>query len=97
MGCPLWGFLKWRGRLGRGFPKGETKAGEERHGLCLPGSGAWAGGGSQTIAGGLRGEAEKTRFFSRGFVAEHPEDRRRFLIVFTPCLFLSDDIGHGPL
>ena len=29
----LWGFHIWRGRLGRGNPKGETKAGEERHGI----------------------------------------------------------------
>ena len=41
MGFPLWGFLKWRGRLGRGRPEGETKAGEERYGLC-PSLG-WAG------------------------------------------------------
>ena len=30
MGSPLWGFLAWRGRLGRGRPEGGTKAGEER-------------------------------------------------------------------
>ncbi len=31
-GFPPLGIPFWRGRLGRGNPKGETKAGEERHG-----------------------------------------------------------------
>lgn len=33
MGFSPWGYLAWRGRLGRGDPRGETKAGEERYGL----------------------------------------------------------------
>jgi hypothetical protein len=35
MGFPPWGFLTWRGRLGWRVPRGETKAGEARHVLCL--------------------------------------------------------------
>ncbi len=34
MGVPPWGFLIWWGRLGRGGPGGETKAGEARRALC---------------------------------------------------------------
>jgi len=30
---PLWGFLIMEGAPRRGNPKGETKAGEERHGM----------------------------------------------------------------
>src|SRR5258708_8972441 len=36
MGVPHWGFLRWRGRLGRGVPRGETKTGEARHRPLLP-------------------------------------------------------------
>jgi len=36
-GFPRFGdSFEWRGRLGGGTPKGETKAGEERHGMCFP-------------------------------------------------------------
>jgi hypothetical protein len=98
---PFGDSFYWRGRLGRGFPKGETKAGEERRGLCLSGSGAWAGGGSQSIAGGLRGGAEKTRcFFARlcSGASRRPEalPYRRSYLLLIPCLFLLDDIEHVP-
>lgn len=45
MGFPPWGFLIWWGRLGRGGPGGETKAGEARRALCPPQTTAIRAGG----------------------------------------------------
>lgn len=59
-GFPPLGIPCWRGRLGRGFPKGETKAGEERHGLC-PRAFRRAGGGydQSNRRRALRGDAKE--------------------------------------
>lgn len=93
MGCPLWGFLIWRGRLGRGFPKGETKAGEERRGLCLPGSGAWAGGGYGQCRAASAGSGGQGLYPGRSPSTQTVLPYRAFI----PYPVLSDDIGRGPL
>jgi hypothetical protein len=82
-------------------PNGATS--RHQGGTAIPGgkrSGARAGGGSQSMAEGLRSEVKETRSLFAWLCnaclpvgREQSEDRRPSLSCLSPCPFLSD--GNG--